>query len=173
MTFNKQANAAYLNILQIASNYTIVFTRQFFLVSKLMKDPGVVEVNSAFERSCCPLTNALDIFGDKWTLLIIRDLVLGKRRYQEFLSSPEKIASNILAHRLKKLEAAGLITRQPYQQSPVRYECFLTEKGESLSPVLTAIISWSRKHYPDTQPFQVIGQREESNSMERAGEAAG
>lgn len=138
-----------------------------------MKDLGVAEVNSAFERSCCPLTNALDIFGDKWTLLIIRDLVLGKRRYQEFLSSPERIASNILAHRLKKLEAAGLITRQPYQQSPVRYECFLTEKGESLSPVLTAIISWSRKHYPDTQPFPAIGQRKESNSMKHAGEAAG
>jgi|SRR5687768_5667080 DNA-binding HxlR family transcriptional regulator len=138
-----------------------------------MKDHEAAEVNSAFERSCCPLTNALDIFGDKWTLLIIRDLVLGKRRYQEFLSSPEKIASNILADRLKKLEAAALITRRPYQQNPVRYECFLTEKGESLSPVLAAIISWSQKHCPGTQPFPAIGQREETNNMKQAGEASG
>src|SRR5688500_19948997 len=112
-----------------------------------MKDHEAAEVNSAFERSCCPLTNALDIFGDKWTLLIIRDLVLGKRRYQEFLSSPEKIASNILADRLKKLEAAALITRRPYQQNPVRYECFLTEKGKSQLQVLTVIAARSGTHY--------------------------
>ncbi|MGH8762451.1 MAG: winged helix-turn-helix transcriptional regulator [Nitrosospira sp.] len=125
-----------------------------------MKDNKAGEGGFAFERSCCPLTNALDIFGDKWTLLIIRDLVLGKRRYQEFLSSSEKIASNILADRLKKLEAAGLITRRAYQQNPVRYECLLTEKGESLSPVLTAIISWSQEHYPGTQLFPAVRQRQ-------------
>src|SRR5690348_4261115 len=62
---------------------------------------------SAFERSCCPITNGLDIFGDKWTLLIIRDLMLGKRRYQDLISSPENIASNILADRLKRLQLAG------------------------------------------------------------------
>lgn len=124
-----------------------------------MKDNKSREGESAFERSCCPITNALDIFGDKWTLLIIRDLVLGKRRYQEFLSSSEKIASNILADRLKKLEAAGLITRRAYQQNPVRYECHLTEKGESLSPVLTAIISWSQEHYPGTRLFPAVRQR--------------
>jgi DNA-binding HxlR family transcriptional regulator len=55
-----------------------------------------------FARSECPITNVLDILGDKWTLLVIRDLVLGKRRYQEFMSSPERMASNILADRLKK-----------------------------------------------------------------------
>ncbi len=107
----------------------------------------------AFERSCCPITHALDIFGDKWTLLIVRDLILGKSRYLELISSAEKIASNILADRLKKLEAAGLITRQAYQQKPVRYEYFLTEKGESLKPILAAIISWSQKHHPGTQIF--------------------
>ena len=76
-----------------------------------MKDDKAVEVNLAFERSCCPITNGLDIFGDKWTLLIILDLKLGKRRYSEFISSPEKIASNILADRLKKLEAVDIITK--------------------------------------------------------------
>jgi len=63
-----------------------------------------------FERSSCPIANVLDLLGDKWTLLVIRDLVLGKRRYQEFLASPEEIASNILADRLNKLLVAGLIS---------------------------------------------------------------
>jgi DNA-binding HxlR family transcriptional regulator len=123
-----------------------------------MKDHKTLERKFAFERSCCPITNALDIFGDRWTLLIIRDLVLGKRRYQELISSAEKIASNILADRLKKLEAAGLVTRRAYQQKPARYEYFLTEKGESLKPVLIAIISWGQEHYPDTQVFPEVGQ---------------
>lgn len=121
-----------------------------------MKDDKTTEGKFTFERSCCPVTNALDIFGDKWTLLIIRDLILGKRRYLELISSAEKIASNILADRLKKLEAAGLVTRQAYQQKPARYEYFLTEKGESLRPVLAAIISWSQKHYPRTRLFPPV-----------------
>lgn len=109
-----------------------------------------------FERSCCPITNALDTLGDKWTLLIIRDLVLGKRRYQELMSSPERIASNILADRLKKLEAAGLVTRRVYQQKPARYEYVLTEKGEGLRPVLEAIIAWGQEHYPGTMVFPTV-----------------
>ena len=68
-----------------------------------------------FERSSCPITNVLDLLGDKWTLLVIRDLVLGKQRYQEFLDSPEAIASNILAERLERLLVAGLISRRAYQ----------------------------------------------------------
>ena len=106
-----------------------------------------------FKRSCCPITIVLDILGDKWTLLVIRDLVLGKRRYQEFLSSPEKIASNILADRLAKLEAAGLVTRRAYQQKPARHEYLLTKKGKGLEPVLEAIIAWGQKHYPGSKRF--------------------
>ncbi|HEX7234005.1 MAG TPA: helix-turn-helix domain-containing protein, partial [Nitrosospira sp.] len=101
-------------------------------------------------------TNALDIFGDRWTLLIIRDLILGKRRYQELISSKEKIASNILADRLKKLEVADLITKRAYQKNPARYEYFLTKKGESLKPVLAAIASWGQKHYPGTVVFPQV-----------------
>lgn len=137
-----------------------------------MKDDKTTEGNAAFERSCCPLTNALDIFGDKWSLLIIRDLVLGKCRYAEFISSPESIASNILADRLKKLEAAGLITRRPYHQKPVRYEYFLTEKNESLWPVLAAIIAWTQEHYPGTQLFSAVRQRQ-AGSMKPVCEEAG
>ena len=86
---------------------------------------------SGFERSCCPITNGLDIFGDKWTLLIIRDLMLGKRRrYQDLISSPENIASNILADRLKRLQLAGLIDRRAYQQNPARYGYCPNQEGE-------------------------------------------
>ena len=106
-----------------------------------------------FERSSCPITTVLDILGDKWTLLVVRDLVLGKRRYQEFLSSPEEIASNILANRLHRLLVGGLVTRRPYQQNPTRYEYFLTKKGKGLEPVLEAIIVWGKKHYPGTERF--------------------
>jgi DNA-binding HxlR family transcriptional regulator len=121
-----------------------------------MKKDKTAEGEVAFERSCCPITHALDIFGDKWTLLIVRDLVLGKSRYLELISSAEKIASNILADRLKKLEAEGLVTRRAYQQKPVRYEYSLTEKGESLKPVLAAIISWSQKHHRGTRIFSAV-----------------
>ncbi len=65
---------------------------------------------TTFKRSCCPITNALDIFGDKCTLLIIRDLFLDKKRYQEFVSSLEKIASNILVDRLERLQAGNIVT---------------------------------------------------------------
>lgn len=113
-----------------------------------------------FKRSDCPITNVLDTLGDKWTLLVIRDLVLGKRRYQEFLSSPEKIASNILADRLAKLEAAGLVSRRAYQQKPARHEYLLTKKGKGLEPVLEAIIVWGQKHYPGTRIFPTVKRRD-------------
>jgi DNA-binding HxlR family transcriptional regulator len=112
-----------------------------------------------FARSECPITNVLDLLGDKWTLLVIRDLVLGKRRYQEFMSSPERIASNILADRLKKLEAAGLVTRRTYQGNPPRYEYRLTKRGKGLEPVLEAIIVWGQNLYPDTKRFPRVEHR--------------
>jgi len=113
-----------------------------------------------FKRSDCPITNVLDTLGDKWTLLVIRDLVLGKRRFQEFLSSPERIASNILADRLEKLETAGLVTRRAYQQKPARHEYLLTKKGKGLEPVLEAIILWGKKHYPGTRVFPTVKRRD-------------
>lgn len=122
--------------------------------------PDRMGATMRFKRSDCPITNVLDTLGDKWTLLVIRDLVLGKRRYQEFLSSPERIASNILADRLIKLEAAGLVSRRVYQQKPARYEYLLTQKGKGLEPVLEAIIVWGKKHYPGTRVFPSVKQRD-------------
>lgn len=103
-----------------------------------------------FKRSSCPVTNTLDILGDKWTLLVIRDLFLGKRLYREFAESPEGIPTNILADRLKRLEAQGLLSREPYQERPVRYAYSLTRKGEALLPVLAEIVIWANRHIPGT-----------------------
>ena len=111
-----------------------------------------------FERSSCPITNGLNVFGDRWTLLIIRDLALGKHRYRDLISSPENIASNILSDRLKRLEAAGLVSRRVYQQKPVRYEYILTEKGNDLGPILEAISRWGKKHCPGTDVFRPVDQ---------------
>lgn len=100
-------------------------------------------------RSTCPIANALDILGDKWTLLVVRDLLLaGKHRYSEFQSSPEAIPTNILAERLKRLEANGLVKKEFYQDNPPRAEYFITRKGAELGPVLQAMAQWGQKHIP-------------------------
>ena len=113
-------------------------------------------IKAKFERSSCPITCSLDLLGDKWTLVIIRDLLLGKKRYQEFLVSPEKIATNILVDRLKKIKVAGLVIQKTYQQNPIRNEYVLTKKGEELRPVLQALITWGLAYYPGTQVFEAV-----------------
>jgi DNA-binding HxlR family transcriptional regulator len=98
-------------------------------------------------RSDCPVSFALDIFGDKWSLLIIRDLMFkNKATYGEFLSSEEKIATNILADRLEMLECAGLIKSKVDPGKRSRYNYELTDKGIDLVPVLLEIVLWSATH---------------------------
>jgi|SRR6185312_874319 len=98
-------------------------------------------------RSDCPVSFALDIFGDKWSLLIIRDLMFkNKTTYGEFLSSEEKIATNILADRLEMLECAGLIKSKVDPGKRSRYNYELTDKGIDLVPVLLEIVLWSATH---------------------------
>ncbi|MCU7818323.1 MAG: helix-turn-helix transcriptional regulator [gamma proteobacterium symbiont of Lucinoma myriamae] len=103
-----------------------------------------------FKRSACAIANTLDILGDKWTLLVVRDLYLGKKTYSEFQNSPEKIPTNILAERLKRLESAGIISKQSYQPRPIRYAYQLTQKGEALEAVLKEMVIWGNKFIPDT-----------------------
>ncbi len=98
------------------------------------------------KRSHCPIASWLDVFGDKWTLVIVRDLMAGKRRYNDFLDSPEGIPTNILADRLKRLEAQGIVTRERYLERPPRYEYILTRRGAELIPALQAIAGWGREH---------------------------
>ena len=101
-------------------------------------------------RSACPVACSLDLLGDRWTLLIIRDLFRGLKRYGEFLASPEGIPTNILAARLERLEASGLIKSEPYQQNPPRYAYTLTPKGADLKPVLGTLATWAMRHVPRT-----------------------
>ena len=101
-------------------------------------------------RSACPVASSLDLFGDKWTLLVIRDIVAGKKRYGEFEKSPEGIPTNILADRLRALEAHELIRKVPYQSRPMRFEYHLTEKGADLLPVLQAMARWANMHIGGT-----------------------
>ena len=102
-------------------------------------------------RSFCPVAFALDKFGDKWSLLIIRDLMFrGKESYGEFLESTEEIATNILADRLKRLESEGILTKSRDPNNGRRVIYHLTDKGLDLAPVLLSMIQWSAKHDPDT-----------------------
>lgn len=100
-------------------------------------------------RSQCPLATALDLLGDKWSLVIVRDLMANKRRYKDFQDSYEGIPTNILANRLRQLERDGIIEKHPYQENPVRYEYVLTPKGADLLPVLQQLALWGYKHIPD------------------------
>lgn len=103
-------------------------------------------MRSRARRSRCPVACTLDLLGDKWSLLVVRDVVRGKRRYAEFLDSPEGIPTNILADRLKRLSASGVIAPRRYSQHPPRLEYALTAKGEQLRPILRAMVDWGVRH---------------------------
>lgn len=103
-------------------------------------------------RSPCPIACSLDLIGDRWTLLVIRDMMFfGKQRFEEFLDSPEGISTNILANRLKSLEDMGLVEKHPYSNHPRRMNYQLTERGKSLRHVLRSLIVWGLKQIPNTE----------------------
>ena len=102
-------------------------------------------------RSNCPIACTLDLIGDKWTLLVLRDILFfNKSRFEEFLESPEKISSNILTDRLHKLERAELISKAPYSNHRLRMAYSATEKGKSLAPILKQIVDWGLANLEDT-----------------------
>jgi DNA-binding HxlR family transcriptional regulator len=105
-------------------------------------------------RSACAVANTLDLIGDKWSLLVVRDLLHGKHTYSDLAASPEGIPTNILADRLKRLESAGIITRSAYQQRPVRYAYALSKKGLALGDVLLALVRWGEEHIPGTRTLR-------------------
>jgi DNA-binding HxlR family transcriptional regulator len=100
-------------------------------------------------RSQCPIVSALDIVGDRWTLVVLRTIFAGRHRYADLLAAPENIATNILADRLALLVRHGLVTRTAYQHRPERHEYRLTRKGADLLPVLQALAAWGQAHIPD------------------------
>ncbi len=120
--------------------------------------------NCEFNRSPCPVACMLDILGDKWTLLVVRDLFWGKKTYGEFQNSPEKIRSNILADRLKRLLKANIIEKTPYQNHPVRYEYTLTPKGKELGVVLKAMVQWGEKHIDGSKAMMGLSELQKHNN---------
>jgi len=100
----------------------------------------------SYSDPACPVACALDRIGEKWTLLILRDLMLHpSRRFQDFIESLKGCAPNTLSARLSSLEQLGLIERRQYEQHPPRMEYVLTEKGRELRPVLKALRTWGLK----------------------------
>ena len=97
-------------------------------------------------RSECAIAGSLDIFGDRWSLLIVRDLLFG-----DLAASSERIPTNTLADRLRKLEEAGIVSRERYSDRPPRHTYRLTPRGRALAPVLDALASWGTTHLPGTR----------------------
>jgi len=108
------------------------------------------------KRSICGVACCLDLLGDKWTLLVVRDLLMGKRTYGELQASPEGIPTNILADRLKRLQAEGIVCKTAYQDRPRRYAYHLTDKGKDLMPVLRSMTQWANKYVPGTLPLASV-----------------
>jgi DNA-binding HxlR family transcriptional regulator len=99
----------------------------------------------------CPIALSLDVIGERWTLLLIRDLFrLGPRRFQDFLDGQPGLAPTVLSARLKVLEEHGLVARRTYSSHPPRDEYLLTDKGRELCPVVIALRHWGARHYLDT-----------------------
>jgi DNA-binding HxlR family transcriptional regulator len=97
-------------------------------------------------RSDCPIASALDIVGDRWTLLILRDMLYGASRFSDFSKAAEGIRRNILTERLRRLEQRGLVVRRQYQDRPARFSYHLTPRGAELLPAIKALAAWGTRH---------------------------
>lgn len=119
-------------------------------------------------RSGCPINLGLEVFGDKWTLLVIRDIMFaGKRHFREFLASDEGISSNILADRLVMLVNAGILTRAEDPRHKLKAIYSLTQKGIDLLPIIAQISRWSRTYMPVDPLLAATGE-----ARDRAGPGA-
>lgn len=110
-----------------------------------------------FGKMNCSIAHALDIIGEDWTLLILREVFSGTRRFDDFRRNLG-IATNVLGARLKRLTDAGLLEQRAYQEHPPRYEYLPTEKARDLGPVLIALVVWGNKHFPGKKgpPLAVV-----------------
>ncbi|HEY7836942.1 MAG TPA: helix-turn-helix domain-containing protein [Solirubrobacteraceae bacterium] len=112
-----------------------------------------------YENQSCSIAGALEVVGERWSLLIVRDILLGLRRFDE-LQSDLGIARNVLQTRLTRLQEHGVIERVPYQQRPLRHEYLLTEKGLDLWPMIVALMKWGDRYAaPDGGPAVLIEHR--------------
>jgi len=100
----------------------------------------------SYEQKHCPVALTLDAIGERWTILVLRDLFLkGPRRFQDLQESLAGVAPNTLSARLKDLEANGIVARRAYSEHPPRLEYYLTDKGRTLGPVMKALREWGQK----------------------------
>lgn len=102
-------------------------------------------------RSVCPVACTLDLVGDRWTLLVVRDMLLGRSRFHEFLAAPERIASNILSDRLERLVTSGVAETFASPDRADQYAYRLTMRGRALRPVLESIADWGLKNIPGSE----------------------
>jgi DNA-binding HxlR family transcriptional regulator len=107
-----------------------------------MPKPEVKSGKSKPRRSPCPVSCALDVLGDRWTLLVIRDLMLGRSRFKEFLASPEGIPTNILSDRLSRLLQHRIVTQVSASEGAKHLAYQLTKKGRALQPIVKAMMDW-------------------------------
>lgn len=105
-------------------------------------------LRSDYPGQICSIAKALEVIGERWSLLIVRDVMNGRRRFDE-LQKGLGIARNVLSARLQRLVDEDILERRPYQESPARYEYFLTEKGLDLWPSLVALLGWGDRHSPE------------------------
>lgn len=121
------------------------------------KTPGSFK-NQAGEilRSPCPVACVLDLCGDRWTMLVIRDLMLGRSRFKDFTASPEGIPTNILTDRLNRLIRHGIAEQVPAEDGSLRMGYSLTAKGMALRPVLEAMRDWGLKWEPETKAMMSL-----------------
>ena len=114
----------------------------------------------------CPVARGLSVIGERWTVLILRDCFMGIRRFEQF-QSRIGVTRHVLADRLRKLEAAGVLRREPYQDRPVRYEYRLTDMGKGLHSVVVALVDWANRHVPSDgpPPFEIVS-RETGEAVE-------
>jgi DNA-binding HxlR family transcriptional regulator len=120
---------------------------------------------SAKHRSGCPVSSALDLLGDRWSLLLVRDMMVrGYRTFREFQRAGEGIATNILADRLQKLEAGGILLRERSAEDGRSTDYRLTAKGIALAPVMLELLIWGAHHEENDAPCAAIEQMERNRS---------
>ncbi len=128
--------------------------------------PRVAGKSQSERRSDCPVSISLEMLGDRWSFLIIRDLMVrGRRRFKEFQAAGEGIATNILADRLRKLEAARIITAGIEKTDGRKVNYRLTEKGIDLAPVLLELLIWGARHEETAAPCAVIDEMEKNRQQ--------
>jgi DNA-binding HxlR family transcriptional regulator len=115
-------------------------------------------LNRTYQGQNCSIARSLEVVGERWSLLIVRDLMLGYSRFDE-LHDRLGIARNVLTNRLERLQAEGVVERRPYQERPPRYDYQLTEKGLDLWPALMGLIAWGDKYEAASGPPVLVEHR--------------